>query len=135
MKKTLVFALTAFAAFSFANAAQAQDGDLAAGEKVFKKCKACHQVGEGAKKKVGPVLNNVIGAKAGAGEGFKYSAAMVEAGANGMIWTEENLQGYLEKPRTFIPKNKMAFAGLKKPEDRVNVIVYLKQFSETPPAQ
>ncbi len=135
MKKTLVFALTAFAAFWFANAVQAQDGDPAAGEKVFKKCKACHQVGEGAKKKVGPILNNVIGAKAGAREGFKYSAAMVEAGENGMVWTDENLQGYLEKPRTFIPKNKMAFAGLKKPEDRVNVLVYLKQFSETPPAQ
>ena len=135
MKRTLVFALTTFAALSFANAVYAQDGDPVAGEKVFKKCKACHQVGEGAKKKIGPVLNNVIGAKAGARDGFKYSTAMVEAGNNGTVWTVENLDAYLEKPRTFIPKGKMAFAGLKKPEDRINVIVYLKQFSETPATQ
>jgi len=135
MKKTLVFALTTFAALSFTNAVYAQDGDPVAGEKVFKKCKACHQVGEGAKKKVGPVLNGVVGATAGAQEDFKYSAAMVEAGKNGTVWTVENLDTYLEKPRAFIPKGKMAFAGLKKPEDRANVIVYLKQFSETPAAQ
>ena len=60
---------------------------------------------------------------------------MVEAGKNGTVWTVENLDAYLEKPRAFIPKGKMAFAGLKKPEDRTNVIVYLKQFSETPAAQ
>ena len=135
MRKTLVFALTAFAAFSFANAVHAQEGDPAAGEQVFKKCKACHQVGEGAKKRVGPILNGVIGAPVGAQEDFKYSAAMLEAGKNGTVWTAENLDAYLEKPRAFIPKGKMAFAGLKKPEDRANVIVYLKQFSETPAAQ
>jgi len=131
MTKMFVFALTALAALSFAGAANAQEGDPVAGEKVFKKCKACHAVGDGAKKKVGPILNNIIGAPAGAQDGFKYSKAMVAAGQNGMVWSDENLQGYLEKPRSFIPKNKMAFAGLKKPEDRVNVIVYLKQFSES----
>ena len=82
-------------------------GDAEKGKKVYNKCKACHMVGENAKKRVGPPLNNIIGAKAGVQEGYKYSKAMV-----------------------VVPKGKMAFPGLKKESDRVNVIEYLKQFSE-----
>ncbi len=104
-------------------------GDAEKGKKVYNKCKACHMVGENAKKRVGPPLNNIIGAKAGVQEGYKYSKAMVAAGEGGMVWDVETLSAYLLKPRDVVPKGKMAFPGLKKEEDRINVIEYLKQYS------
>ena len=104
-------------------------GDAEKGKKVFNKCKACHMVGDNAKKRVGPPLNNIMGAKAGVQEGYKYSAAMVKAGEGGLVWEEEKLSAYLLKPKDVVPKGKMAFPGLKKESDRVNVIEYLKQFS------
>jgi len=104
--------------------------DPAAGEKVFKKCRACHAVGEGAKHKVGPELNDVIGRQAGTAEGFKYSKAMIGAGEEGMVWDDEALAAYLAAPKKVVPKTKMAFAGLKKDADIENVIAYLKTFSE-----
>ncbi|WP_106203724.1 c-type cytochrome [Aliiruegeria haliotis] len=99
---------------------------VASGEKVFKKCKACHQVGDGAKNKVGPVLNGIVGRAAGTGDRFKYSKAMVEAGAGGMVWDEANLAGYLAAPKTFLKGNKMAFAGLKKDDDIAAITAFLK---------
>ena len=105
------------------------DGDPAKGEKVFKKCAACHAVGEGAKNKVGPELNGIVGRAWGVAEGYKYSSALLEM-ADGKVWDEETLTVYLEKPKDMIPKTKMAFAGLKKEEDRDNVIAYLAQFNE-----
>lgn len=110
-----------------AGAAQAQD--VAAGEKVFKKCAACHAVGEGAKNKVGPQLNGIIGRAAGTVPDYNYSEAMKTAGAGGLVWNDENLHKYLEQPKEFIPGNKMAFAGLKKEDERDNVVAYLKTFS------
>jgi cytochrome c len=102
------------------------DDDLAeAGEKVFKKCAACHAVGEGAKDRVGPSLNGIIGRTAGSEEGFKYSPAMVKAGEAGLVWNEETLDTYLADPKADIPGNKMAFPGLKKEEDRKAVIAYI----------
>jgi cytochrome c len=100
------------------------------GEAVFKKCRACHQVGEGAKSGVGPVLNGLIGRKSGTVEGFNYSDANKEAGEKGLVWTEEELNKYLEAPLTYMPKNKMAFAGLKDEGDRKDIIAYLKTFSK-----
>lgn len=99
---------------------------VAAGEKVFAKCKACHMVGEDAKNRVGPILNGVVGRAVAAVEDFKYSAAMADAGASGMVWDNDTLHGYLADPRGFLPKNKMSFAGLKKPEDVDAVIAYLQ---------
>ena len=99
------------------------EGDAAKGKKVFNKCKACHSLEEG-KKKVGPSLHGIIGAEAGKMEGFKYSKAMLESG---VVWTDENLDAYLTKPKEFMPGNKMVFVGLKKPEQRADVIAYLKQ--------
>jgi len=131
MTRRSAITLAMISALAFAGPALAEGGDADKGKKVFNKCKACHAVGEGAKKKIGPALNNVIGAKAGAGEGFKYSAAMKEAGEKGMVWDDANLDKYLEKPRDFIPKNKMTFPGLRKEDDRKNVIAYLKQFSDS----
>lgn len=127
MIRKIAAAMTALAVAGFAAGALAE-GDAAAGEKVFKKCKACHQVGEKAKNRVGPILNGVVGRPAGEEEGFKYSDAMKAKGAEGLVWTDENLDSYLTKPRDFVPGNKMSFAGLKKPEDRANVIAYLKTF-------
>ncbi len=111
-----------------ASSARAAEGDPAAGETVYKKCKICHQIGEGAKNQVGPEQNGVVGRKAGTAEGFNYSPAMKEAGEKGLVWTEENLDKYLENPKEFVPKNKMAFVGLKSEKDRADVIAYLKKF-------
>lgn len=107
-------------------AAPALDPELvAAGEKVFKQCKACHQVGPEAKHRVGPVLTALEGRVAGTAEGFKYSAAMKEAGAGGLVWTPETIAAYLKAPKTYIPKNKMAFAGLKTDGDIAAVLAYI----------
>lgn len=104
-------------------------GDAAAGEKVFKKCKACHMIGEGAKSRTGPALNNIIGAELGDVEGFKYSAGLIALAEADTIWTIENLNALLLKPKDFITKTKMSFAGLKKEEDRANLIAYLATFT------
>lgn len=102
------------------------EGDAAKGENVFKKCKICHQVGEGAKNQVGPQLNGIIGRKAGSLADFNYSPAMKEAGEKGLVWNEESIAKYAENPKDFVPKNKMAFVGLKKEDERADVIAYLK---------
>lgn len=115
------------AALAWAGAAHA-DGDAAKGEVVFKQCKICHQIGPGAKPVVGPEQNGVAGAVAGARPGYSYSAAMKDAGAKGLKWTDENLDKFLENPKGVVPGTKMAFVGLKKAEDRANVIAYLKKF-------
>ena len=88
-------------------------------------------VGEKAKKKVGPVLNNIFGATAGKNEEFgkKYSKDMIKAGEDGLVWNEASLTEYLTKPKAMIKKTKMAFKGLKKPEDIENILVYLLQYS------
>ncbi|MGE5476057.1 MAG: c-type cytochrome [Bacteroidales bacterium] len=98
-------------------------GDPAAGEKVFNQCKACHTI-EAGKNRVGPSLHGVVGRPAGSVEGFQYSPAMK---SSGLTWTPETLDKYLTDPKATVPGNKMAFAGLKKPEDRTNVIAYLSQ--------
>ena len=110
-------------------------GDAQAGEKVFKNCSACHTVGPGAKNKVGPHLNDVIGRVAGSVEGFKYSKAMKTAGEEGIVWTSETLTPYLTNPKDFIKGTKMAFAGLKKAEEIADVIAYLRTFSHRPAKQ
>ena len=115
---------------AFAQTASAE-GDPEKGEKVFKKCKICHAVGEGAKKKVGPILNDIIGAPAGAQEGYRYSKAMKKAGEEGLTWTDENLHKYLLKPKDLVKGTKMVFPGLKKEADRANVIAYLRKYSKS----
>ncbi|MBI1384610.1 MAG: c-type cytochrome [Rhizobiales bacterium] len=104
-------------------------GDAAKGATVFKKCSACHMVGEGAKNRVGPHLNDIFGRTSGSLEGFKFSNAMKEAGAGGLVWTTETLSGYLADPRGYMKGNRMSFVGLKKPEELADVIAYLATFS------
>jgi cytochrome c2 len=103
------------------------DADLAAnGEKVFRKCKACHQIGEGAKNRSGPILTGVVGAAAGAVDGFKYSKALEKAASDGLVWTEEELAAFLAKPKDYLKGTKMSFAGLKKDSDLAAIVEYLK---------
>ena len=110
-----------------AGAASAQDA--AAGEKVFAKCKACHVINAGTNR-VGPSLHGIIGRPAGTVEGFKYSESMIQHGKDGLVWNNENLDKYLADPKATVPKNKMAFPGLKNPEDRTNVIAYIDEASK-----
>ncbi|GEQ97930.1 cytochrome c [Iodidimonas gelatinilytica] len=103
------------------------DGDADIGAKIFRRCQACHTVNEG-QHRVGPSLFGVIGRKAGSVEGFtRYSDAMT---SSGITWTEDTLSAYLENPREYIPGNKMAFPGLRKEEDRDNVIAFIERASD-----
>ena len=100
--------------------------DAAAGEKVFLKCKACHQIGEGAKNAVGPVLNGVVGRHSGSVPGYNYSDANKNSG---LTWDEATLKEYLKNPKAKVPGTKMIFPGLPNEADIDNVIAYLKQFN------
>ena len=104
-------------------------GDLAVGEKVFKKCAACHSIVKGGKNNIGPALYNVVGRKIGIVNDYKYSKALAGYGKE---WTFEELNGYLIKPAKWIKGTKMAFAGLRKEKDRASVILYLNQNSDNP---
>ena len=104
-------------------------GDLATGEKVFKKCAACHSIVKGGKNNIGPALYNVIGRQVGAVSDYKYSKALSNYKKE---WTLEELNGYLIKPAKWIKGTKMAFAGLRKEKDRASVIKYLNQNSDNP---
>lgn len=106
-------------------AGQASAQDAEAGKKVFNRCKACHTV-DAPTNKVGPHLDGIIGRKAASLPDFSYSDAMKAKGAGGLVWDEASLTSYLTDPKGFIPGNKMAFAGLKKPEDVANLVAYLK---------
>ena len=122
MIKKAVFAALASAVL-FAAPAHAA-GDAAAGEKVFAQCKACHENEKGVNK-VGPTLKGVVGRKAASVPDYKYSAAMVKKGEEGVVWDEATLTQYLPNPKAMVPGTKMAFGGLKKPDDVANVIAYL----------
>jgi cytochrome c len=121
--KLLSFSVAGAALVASMGAAAAQDA--AAGEKVFAKCKICHQIGEGAKNMVGPVLNGVVGRRAGTYEGYHYSDANKNSG---ITWDEATLKEYLRDPKAKVPGTKMVFPGLKSDDDIANVIAYLKQF-------
>lgn len=117
--RAMVFGLSVAAVAGAAHA----EGDAAKGEKVFRKCKACHALEEG-KNKVGPTLWGVMNREAGQVEGFKYSKALMEAG---LTWDVETLDKFLTKPKDLVKGTKMAFPGLKKEADRANVIAYLME--------
>ena len=102
--------------------------DVAAGEKSFAKCRACHQIGETAKNGVGPVLNGLIGRAAGSVEGYNYSPANKNSG---LTWDEATFSEYIASPATKIKGTKMAFAGIKDPAEVANLVAYLKQFDSS----
>jgi cytochrome c len=121
----LIHALPAAAALAFIATSALAAGDPAAGEKVFMKCKVCHQIGPGAHNAVGPELNGLNGRKAGSAAGYAYSAAMKGAG---FTWDEKTFLEYIANPRAKVPGNKMPFAGLPNEADRNNVWAYISQF-------
>ena len=104
-------------------------GTVEHGEKVFKKCTACHVVNKGGANKIGPVLYGVLGRQVAAISDYKYSKAMAGYDKN---WTFEEMNGYLRKPQSYIKVTKMAFAGLRKEKDRASVILYLNKNSDNP---
>ena len=110
-------------------AALLSTGDLAHGEKVFKKCSACHSIKSGGGNKIGPALYNVVGRKVGVLDDYKYSKALTEYEKN---WSFEELNGFLLKPKDWIKGTKMAYAGLRKEKDRASVILYLNKYSDSP---
>ena len=104
-------------------------GDATSGEKIFKKCAACHSITKGGGNKIGPALYNVVGRKVGSVENYKYSNALSKYEKN---WNIEELNGFLTKPTKYIKGTKMAYAGLRKEKDRASIIKYLNQNSDNP---
>ena len=119
-----LFTISGLGIYLMAGAALA-DGDAVKGEQIFKKCAACHSAAD-KMNKVGPYLLGVIGRPVASIDGFNYSDGMKEYGATGAVWDEATLQAYLENPKAAVAKNKMSFAGLKKPDERSDLIAYLK---------
>ena len=106
-------------------------GDVAKGEKVFKKCASCHTTEAGGANKVGPNLHGIVGRNLGAADGFGYSSALTDMGGT---WGYEELFGFLSNPKSYMKGTKMAFAGLKKPDQAADVIAFLKSVSPDAPA-
>src|SRR5437773_11740044 len=115
MKRLLLALAFSVGAISMADAA----GDPAKGEKAFRICSACHTA-DAATNRVGAYVKGVVGRKSAAAEGYTDSPAMKAKGDGGLVWSESSLDAYLADPRGFVPNNKMAFAGLKKPDDRAD---------------
>ena len=104
-------------------------GDVVSGEKIFKKCAACHSIKQGGKNKIGPALYNVVGRAVGGVDDYKYSKALASYGKE---WTFEELNGFLKKPASYLKGTKMSYAGLRKEKDRASVIKYLNQNGDNP---
>ena len=104
-------------------------GDVASGEKIFKKCAACHSINKGGKNKIGPALYNVVGRAVGGVDDYKYSKTLASYGKE---WTFEELNGFLQKPASYLKGTKMSYAGLRKEKDRASIIKYLNQNSDSP---
>lgn len=136
-KLSALVILSLFVGGGHALAEGPSEGDVTKGEKLFKKCAACHAVGPDAKVKVGPPMNGIIGRAAGTYEGMKFGKSLVAAGEAGLVWNEEELFEYLKNPKKYLrarlddkkAKSKMAFK-LKKDKDRSNMIAYLATFNE-----
>lgn len=108
-------------------------GDPQKGQAVYEKeCAQCHQIGDGARDRIGPALNGIYDRRAGANEGFKYSKAMTRMGADGLTWTLETLDAYLENPRSLISGTRMSYRGLKDDAKRADVLAYLRAYSDRP---
>ncbi len=128
----LVLALGGFGGAVWAEHDVQAIGDPEKGKKIYNKCKGCHQVGAGAKNRIGPHLNGVFDREAAALEGFKYSKGLRRAADGGLIWDLEHLDAYLENPKALVSGTRMSFRGLKKQHDRADVLAYLRIYSDNP---
>ena len=109
------------------------DTDLhAAGARAFKKCAKCHQIGEGARDRIGPHLNGVFGRRAALHEGFRYSKSMNRAGMDGLIWNQRTLDAYVANPKALVSGTRMNFGGMPDPEERTALLAYIRDFSDRP---
>ncbi len=124
-KSTLIVLFAVTSSLAMASAARAQD--VAAGETSFKKCAPCHSIGEGAKNKVGPVLNGLDGRHSGSVEGYSYSDANKNSG---ITWTKDQFLEYIKDPKAKIPGTKMAFAGIKNEKEAGDLWAYISQFDK-----
>jgi len=124
MLRKSILPLLALGLLAVAPAAHAQD--VAAGQRVFNQCRACHIIENNGRNAVGPNLNGVVGRKAGSIENFRYSASMKEKAEGGLVWTEDNLRTYLTNPKQLVPAGSMSFPGLKQPQQIEDVIAYIK---------
>ncbi len=107
-------------------------GDPERGAELFKSCKACHQIGEGARNRVGPPLNEMFGRRAGTVEGYRYSKAMQRMSADGLVWTFETLDAFIENPKQMVSRTKMSYRGMQDARDRADLLAYIRLFSDNP---
>lgn len=124
--------LICLAALAPAGAGADEIGDVERGADLYTQCVGCHEVGEGARDRIGPQLNGIFGRRAGAIEGYRYSPAMDRMGADGLTWTLETLDAYLENPRILVSGTRMSFRGMREPQDRADVLAYLRIYSDNP---
>jgi len=111
------------------------DGDAGNGQDLFRACSACHEVGVGARNSVGPVLNDIVGRRAASRDRYSYSRGMREAAADGLVWSVETLDGYIENPRAYLRGTRMAYSGLRDPQERQDLIAYLKTLKFDKPSE
>ncbi|RBI82782.1 cytochrome C [Rhodosalinus halophilus] len=107
-------------------------GDADRGAELYTQCVGCHQVGRDAENRIGPHLNDLFGRRAGAIDGFRYSEGLARMGADGLTWTLETLDAYIENPRALVSRTRMAYPGMESAEDRADLLAYLRQFSASP---
>ena len=109
-----------------------QSNDLELGKSVFTKCASCHQIGAGAQDRVGAAPNGIFGRRAGANDDFSYSQSMKRVGSDGLVWTFETLDAYIENPKALVSGTRMSFRGVKEASDRAALLDYLRRFSDDP---
>jgi cytochrome c len=130
--------ITTFAVFAALSGAAGSDevavqiGDAERGADIFRACSVCHDVGQGAKHRVGPHLNGIFDRPAAGFEDFKYSKGIIRARRDGLVWDLERLDAYIENPKALVSGTRMNFRGIKDPQDRRDVLAYLRQFSASP---
>lgn len=125
MTLTVRLSITALAIVISTGMVRAQD--LENGASQYRKCKSCHDLGEGAKNKIGPILNGIVGRKAGTVEGFNYSQSLKALAEGGLTWSDDRLSKYIEDPKSVVPNGTMSFVGIKDPADRADLLAYLKK--------
>lgn len=130
--RTWALALATLIAASGAAPAE-QIGNPERGAEVFEYCSGCHQVGKGAENGIGPHLNGIFGRPAASVAGdYRYSDGLQRAGADGLVWHLDTLDAYLENPKTLVTGTRMSFDGLEDPQERADVLAYLRRFSDNP---